>query len=128
MISICRGVLFYDLPLSYRSVPSHSLLLVRLFKIDLLVIHAVPSSLSLIRYGGRDDDVPRHINLRTISMTGGGSYQGASFISIRSCSRSPTPFCPVSSLIRYEKRDGAYLSVLVPLSVVSRSYPRCSGR
>ena len=35
---------------------------------------------------------------------------------------------PRSSLARYEKRDGAYLSALVPLSVVSRSYRLYSGR
>ena len=38
------------------------------------------------------------------------------------------PFRPASSLVRYEKRDGGLLFVLVPFFVVSRSYLRCSGR
>ena len=69
----------------------------------------------LIRYGRRDDDI------LVVSIYGRYRWRAeafhirVSFISIRSRSRSPTPFRPASSLIRYEKRDEGLLSSLVPL-------------
>lgn len=61
-------------------------------------------------------------------MAGGGvPYQGVFYFDT-----IPFSFAyavpPCSLFVRYEKRDGACLSVLIPLSVVSRSYRLCSGR
>lgn len=76
------------------------------------------ASLSLsVRYGRRDDDALQCINLRTVSMAGDGvPYQGAFFISIRSCFHSPTPFRPALRLS--DTRNGTGL--------ICRSSFRCS--
>lgn len=98
------------------------------------VVSDIPTACGLasistpIRYGRRGDDVlVVSICRRYQSMAGGGSYQGASFISIRSRSRSPTPFRPALRLSDTRNGTGACLLSLVPLSVVSRSCRWCSG-
>ena len=70
----------------------------------------------LIRYGRRGDDVPGAYQSEDgIDVRRQRSISGASFIPIRSCSRSPTPSRPASSLIRYEKRDGGLFVVPCPV-------------
>lgn len=63
-------------------------------------------------------------------MTGGGGVSCVGgvfyFDTILLSFAYAVPSC--SLFVRYEKRDGAYLSALVPLSVVSRSYRLYSGR
>lgn len=73
------------------------------------------SCYSSIRYERRGDDAPGHINLRTVSMAGGGGSCQVPFVSMWSCSRSLTPFRPASSFVRYEKRDGGLFVVPRPV-------------
>lgn len=72
----------------------------------------------LIRYGRRDDDIPACQSADGIGRWRAADYARGSFISIRSCSRSPTPFRPASSLARYEKRDEGLF--VVPRPVICR--------